>query len=71
MSKYEYEWDENVELSIYHLTPQSLFFNNFVNFLKFSNFLNIENFIIKIKKNKKKMGCHAGLQACFMQGGAG
>jgi len=26
---------------------------NFVNFLKFYNFLNIENFIIRIKKNKK------------------
>jgi len=24
MSKYEYRYDENVGLSIYHLTPQSL-----------------------------------------------
>jgi len=24
MSKYEFEYDENVELSIYHQTPQSL-----------------------------------------------
>jgi len=24
MSKYEYEYDKNIKLSIYHLTPQSL-----------------------------------------------
>jgi len=24
MSKYEYEYDENIELSIYHLTLQSI-----------------------------------------------
>jgi len=48
MPKYKYEYDENVELSIYYPTPQSLCFNNFVNFLKFPNLLNIESFIIKI-----------------------
>jgi len=34
MSKYEYEYehqyDENVELLIYHLSFQSFYFNNFV-----------------------------------------
>ena len=53
MSKYGYEYDENVELPIYHPTSQSLCFNNFVNFLKFPNVLNIESFIIRIKKKLK------------------
>ena len=52
MSKYDY--DENVELPIYHPTFQSLCFNNFVNFLQFPNFLNIESFSIRIKKNLKE-----------------
>jgi len=46
MSKYEYEYDENVELSIYHPTPQSLSY--FMNFLEFPNLWNIECFIIRI-----------------------
>jgi len=52
MPKYKYEYDENVELSIYHPTSQSLYLI-FVNFVKFLNFLNIESFIIRILKNKK------------------
>jgi len=55
MSKYEYQYDKNVELPIYHPTFQSLCFNNFLNFLKFSNFFNIENFIIRIKKKLRKL----------------
>jgi len=54
-SKYEYEYDENVELPIYHPTSQSLCFNNYVNFLKLPNFLNIESFIIRIKNNFKRL----------------
>ena len=49
MSKYEHEYDENVELSIYHPTPPKSLLN-YVNLLKFPNFLNIESFIIRIKK---------------------
>jgi len=47
MSKYKYEFDENVELSIYHPTSQSLC-------LKFSNFSNIESFIIRLFKKKNR-----------------
>jgi len=52
MSKYEYEYDENIELSFYHSTPQFLL--NFGNFLKFSNLLNIESFIVRFFFLKKK-----------------
>lgn len=43
MLKYEYEYDEIVELSIYHLTLQR-FCLIFANLLKFLILLNIENF---------------------------
>jgi len=61
MSKYEYEYDENVELPIYHSTLQSLFFNIFVNFLNFPNFLNIERFIIKIIIKKSRLAHRSAL----------
>jgi len=48
MSKYEYEYDENVELSIYYPIFSQKSLLNFVNLLNFPNLLNIESFIIII-----------------------
>ena len=60
----QYDYDENVELSIYHLILQSLY----CELLKVSQFLNIESFIIKI--NKKKAGRSVDLQAKWYAGQA-
>ena len=53
MSKYEY--DENVELLIYHPTPQSPSLLNFVKLLKFFQFIEYRklyhNFLFLRKKN--------------------
>jgi len=51
MSKYEYEYNENIIINLSSNSLESL--RNFVKLLIFPNLLNIENFIIKIKKNKK------------------
>jgi len=62
ISKYVCEYNDNVELSIYHQTFQSLFFY-FVNLFKFLNLLNIESFIIIriLKKYISKLACELAL----------
>jgi len=52
MSNYKYEYDKNVKLLIYHLTPQKSLLN-FTNLLKFSKLVNIESFIIRFFPKKK------------------
>jgi len=62
MSKYEY--DENVELLIYHPTPQSPSLLNFVKLLKFFKLLNIESFTIIFFFLGKKIGLSASQNLC-------